>query len=95
MKTVSKRLQNLEEKFGVSEKPQLLFVLRLSANRDALDSKTCSQILREGGFLTPRPPGLLNLLDLPAGLNPEETKRYLLENGDKICGRTPRGPNFA
>lgn len=39
------------------------------------------QILDECGFLPTGPVGLVNLLDIPEGLNAQQTERFLREKG--------------
>ena len=54
----------------------------------ALDLNTCSQILRECGFLPAGPIGLVNFLGIPDGLNAAELETYLREAGTGL--RFPR-----
>jgi hypothetical protein len=51
----------------------------------ALDGATCLQILRETGFVSTGPTGIVNLCDVPDGLNAEETQRLLREQAAEIC----------
>jgi hypothetical protein len=57
-----------------------------------LDRETCIQILDEGGFLRKRGYMSVNLGLVPDGLSAEETKRFILENGAKICPAGAWGP---
>ena len=53
----------------------------------ALDAETCVEILRECGFLPTGPGfGLVNLCNIPDGLNAGATERFLREKGMEICG---------
>ena len=52
----------------------------------ALDQDRCVQILRESGFLPTGPVGVVNLGDIPQGLNADELERFLREDGADICG---------
>jgi hypothetical protein len=55
----------------------------------ALDEETCIRILGECGFLPTGPIGIVNLCDIPDGLNGEETERFLRESGaEKFRFRT-------
>ena len=46
----------------------------------------CVQILRECGFLPTGPVGVVNLGDIPEGLNAEELERFLRKNGAETRG---------
>jgi hypothetical protein len=62
--------------------------------RLALDEDRCVEILEECGFLRNGPGfGLVNLCNVPAGLDAEATERYLRENAAEICGRAPGSHN--
>jgi len=65
------------------ESKQILYFIRRSGVRLALDRDTCIQILREGGFLPTGPIGFVNFLDIPEGLNAQELERYLREQGEE------------
>ena len=87
MRTVARRIAKLENQFGIAEgKPQLLLVVTAAGRGLALDQDKCVQILRECGFLPSGPVGLVNLGEIPDGLNAEETERFLRESGAEICG---------
>ncbi len=45
------------------------------------------QILRESGFLPTGSIGLVNFCNITAGMNAEETERFLREKGAEICSR--------
>jgi len=51
----------------------------------ALDADTCVQILTEGGFVPTSGIRFVNLGKIPLGLNADEVKTYLRNNGGKIC----------
>ena len=53
---------------------------------DNHDQETCIQILGECGFPPTGPIGVVNLCEIPNGLNAEETERFLRENGANRCG---------
>jgi len=52
----------------------------------ALDQDTCIEILGECGFLPTAPIGVVNLLEIPDGLNAEELERLLREKGAETRG---------
>jgi hypothetical protein len=87
VKTVVRRIAKLEDQFGtVPGKPPLLFVVSAVECRIALDEDRCIEILGECGTLPAGPSlSIVNLLDLPMGLNAKETERYLRENAAAIC----------
>ena len=64
---------------------QLLMVVTAAGKRLALDPDRCVQILRECGLPT-GPVGLVNLGQIPDGLNAEELETFLREDGAEICG---------
>jgi hypothetical protein len=63
-------------------------------NQDA-----CIQTLDQCGFLPTGPVGLVDLGNIPDGLDAEETERFLRDNGAEICDpggtRDSRGPECA
>jgi hypothetical protein len=82
MKIIDRRLRKLERQFGfVDEKKRILLVACRAGWGLALDQDRCIEILGDCGFLPTRPIGVVNLLDIPEGLNAEETERFLSENG--------------
>ena len=87
MRTVARRIAKLEDRFLPGNgKPQLLLVVTAAGRGLALDQDRCIQILRECGFLPTGPVGLVNLGQIPSGLNAEETERFLRKDGAEICG---------
>jgi hypothetical protein len=80
VRTIARRLQRLEEGFGLGPTEQLLLVVTAADRGLALDQDGCVQILRESGFL-PTGPVAVNLGDIPKGLNAEELERFLRKNG--------------
>lgn len=82
MTTMDRRLSKLEDQFGTgSRKPWLLLVLCQAGWGLALDMDTCIQILDECGFLPSVPVGLVNFMNIPKGMNAEQTERFLQEHG--------------
>jgi hypothetical protein len=78
VRTIARRLQKLEEGFGLGpESEQLLMVVTAADRGLALDQDRCIQILRESGSLPTGPVGVVNLGDIPQGLNAEELERFL------------------
>ena len=59
--------------------------------RLALDGSTCVEILRKCGFLPSRCLSVVNLCEIPDGLNVAETERFLRENAAAICGAQNHG----
>ena len=93
MKRFDSRLRALETRLGVSNaQPRILYIVSRIVQRLGLDRETCIQILDEGGFLRKRGYMSVNLGLIPDGLSAEETTRYLLENGAKICPAGAWGP---
>jgi hypothetical protein len=86
VKRFDSRLRALETRLGVSNaQPRILYIVSRIVQRLGLDRQTCIQILDEGGFLRKRGYMSVDLALVPDGLSAEETKRFLLENGAKIC----------
>ena len=87
MRTVTRRIGKLEDTFRPGNgKPQLLLVVTAAGKELALDQDRCIQILRECGFLPTGPVGLVNLGEIPNGLNAEELETYLREHGAETSG---------
>jgi len=86
MRTISKRVQNLEKQLGTaSGTQQLLLVVSRAGWVLALDQDRCIEILREAGFLPTGRMGIVDL-DIPEGLNAKETEMFLREHAAEICG---------
>jgi len=93
MKRFDSRLRALETRLGVSNaQPRTLYIVSRIVQRLGLDQDTCIQILDEGGFLRKRGYMSVTLGLVPDGLSAQETKRFLLENGAKICPAGAWGP---
>ena len=86
-----RRVAKLEKQFGtVAGKPPILFVVSSVGCRLALDRDRCIEILCECGVLPrvlPTGPtfGIVNLLEVPKGLNAKEAERYLRDLEGKRC----------
>ena len=85
MRTIERRLHKLENQFGVVDEKQRILLVVCDAGCG--DQDTSIQILRECGFLPTGPIGLVNFLNIPAGMSGEETERFLRERGAEICSR--------
>jgi hypothetical protein len=85
MRTVDRRLSKLEHQFGLSKKERLIITVT-GYGTLAIDEDACVKILDEAGFLPTSGIAMVNLLDIPDGLDVKETERFLRENGAKICG---------
>lgn len=87
MKTIDRRIRKIEDRFWPGDgKPQLLLVVCRAGWGLALDSNKCIDILGECGFLPTGPVGLVNLGQIPEGLNAEELARFLREDGAETRG---------
>jgi len=89
MRTAIRRIDKLEHRLGIATAKQhcAVVVATRAGCKLAFDSDACVEILRESGFLPDRPHfAAVNLLQIPDGLNAGELKRFLRENGAKICG---------
>ena len=83
MKTVTRRIARLEDRFGTAQrKPPVLLVMSAAASELALDQDRCIEILRECGHLPTSPGfGIVNFCEIPEGLNAQELERYLRKDG--------------
>ena len=87
MRTVSRRIEKLEDRLRPGNgKPPLLLIVTAAEKMLALDQDRCVQILGECGFLPTAPIGLVNLAEIPAGLDAEELERYLRKHGAETRG---------
>ena len=92
MRTVTRRIAKLENRFGVADgKPGILVVVCQSGCNPNYDR--CIGVLREYGFLPASDAGVhtVDLGEIPFGLSEEELKRFLRENGAEICGSRTAG----
>jgi len=82
MKARDRRVKKLEEQFGCRKRPGQVVIVTDERKRP-LDTDTCLRILEESGHLDRgKPCSVVNLLDIPWGLNAQETEIYLRENGN-------------
>jgi hypothetical protein len=82
---ILKRVARMEHRLTGNGKPQLLFIIHAAGWGLALDGDTCLQILRDTGFMSTGPTGLVNLCEVPDGLNTEGTQMFLREHAAEIC----------
>jgi hypothetical protein len=86
MRNLTSRIQHLEQRTTADEKALRCVVTRGGAEL-ALDTDRCAEILTECGFLQDSTGlSLIDLLDVPDGLNARELERHLREHGEEICG---------
>jgi hypothetical protein len=91
MKTIDGRIRRLEDRFSPGNgKPQLLLVACKAGWGLALDQDRCVQILGESGFLPTGPVGVVNLCQIPDGLNAEDLEMFLREDGAETRGLHPQ-----
>ena len=93
MKAIDRRLSKLEERLGLTQ--ELFLVVLSYAGKPGLDDDTCVEILRDGGFLPTGGVATVDLTQIPTGLNAVDTKRFVRENGAKICSSRVGGPGTA
>jgi hypothetical protein len=87
MSPLTRRVCRLEDQFGADDATSKGILIVASRVGLALKADACVQILRECGFLPTGPGfGLVNLIQIPDGLNSVETERFLREKGREICG---------
>jgi hypothetical protein len=88
MKAVIRRLRRLEDQFkpASSSRQGLEIVVARADRRLTVDGPACVQILPECGFVPSRCLSVVNLCEIPDGLNAAETERFLRENAAAICG---------
>ena len=86
MRTISKRVQNLEKRLGTAiGTQQLLLVVCRAGWGLALDQNTCLRILGEAGFLPTGRMGIVDLGGIPDGLDAAALEKFLRENGARLA----------
>jgi hypothetical protein len=88
MKTIERRLNNLEHRLGIAKNKVRFIVTLHGCGTRGLNDDRCVQILDEAGFLDTG--GSVDFTQIPNGLDAKETERFVRENGAKICGRGQR-----
>ena len=79
---LTRRLKELEARLVPSREPPRLYTVDRSDRKFALDADRCIEILGECGFLpTGVRFGMVNLMDIPDGLNARELEQFLREHG--------------
>jgi hypothetical protein len=82
MKAVGRRLDRLEDRLAPQGRKQFLIILTHAAQKLALDSDRCVEILREAGHLDTKSVSCcVDLGNIPDGLDAAELERYLREHG--------------
>ena len=92
MREITKRVTNLESKFGVTGgKPGILLIVSASHRSGPLNNDQCMQMIKECGLL-PTGPGhhIVNLCNLPRHLSPEEFRKFLRKHGAEATRLRPR-----
>jgi hypothetical protein len=95
MNALTRRIGRLEDQCGCSGKrrPSIFLIVCHYGWEPALDQDRCIEILGECGFLPTGEIGIVNLRDIPEGLNAKQTERFLRERGAETCGiRARRDP---
>jgi hypothetical protein len=84
MKTIGRRLRRLEDQLRPADGKTTLLLVACNAGQElALDDDVCKPILRESGFLS-GPICVMDLTNIPDGLNAQELERYLGEHAAEI-----------
>ena len=78
MKAIGRRLDRLQDRLAPQSRKQFLIVVTDAAQKLALDTDRCVQILREAGHLdTTSLSCVVDLGYIPDGLDAAELERYL------------------
>ena len=85
MRMIDRRIRKIEGLILPETKPQRLWALCSPGWDLALDPDRCMDILGECGFLPTERFGVVNLLQVPDGLNAEQLERFLRTNGSETC----------
>jgi hypothetical protein len=88
MRTIAMRVRNLEKQFGTADGNEQIVLVVCKPGWGvgvAFDRDRCIQILRETGFLPTGSVALVNLIDVPDGMNAEQTELFLREHAVEIC----------
>jgi hypothetical protein len=90
VRTVTKRIDKLENRLGISpNQPRILVVICNAGWGLALEMDACNAILRECGFLPTRPGvSVVNFGCVPEDLNAQGLKKYLRESGAELRWRS-------
>jgi hypothetical protein len=85
MRTINGRVRKLEDQFWTGSGRQRILLILRHAGATLPDPDWCIQILDECGFLPTGPIGLVNLCQLPSGLNAGGLESYLRKDGAEVC----------
>jgi hypothetical protein len=88
MNALIRRIGRLEDQIGIGDKrrPTIVLVVCEAGWGLALDQDACINVLRESGHLPTGRIGIVNLRNIPEGLNARQTERFLRERGAETCG---------
>ena len=87
MRTIDRRLGRLEHRFGIADNTErFVVILDGAGSTRALSDDRCIQILDEAGLLHAGGFGVVDLTQIPNGLNAKETERFLREGGAHLSG---------
>ena len=97
MKSIQGRLSKLEHRFGIADdEERFIVILDGAESTRALSDERCIQILDEAGLLHADGFGVVDLTQIPNGLNVKETEMFLRESGAELSGsrlaQSPGGP---
>jgi hypothetical protein len=85
MRDITRRVTNLETKFGLKGgEPAMIQILSGPHRPSDLDDDACMKMIKECGLLpTAAGPGIhfVNLLNLPRHLSPDEFRKFLRKHG--------------
>jgi hypothetical protein len=98
MRSIEGRLSKLENRFGVAGSAvRYLLILNDRELAHTDDTDIYINILDEGGFLHTGGFGVVDLSQIPRGLNAREAETFVRANGARICrsrpAQSPRGPS--
>ena len=89
VKEINRRVRTLENRF-CDEKPQRLWVTRTVGEELALNDDRCIEILGECGFLPTGRFGIVNVGQIPKGLNAKDLETFLRAYGAETRGFQPK-----
>ena len=88
MKSIVRRIDQLEQRFGTAEGCKPVRMILCRATQDEADVDRWMEILGECGYLRTTGGGIqmVKICDVPDGLDASETEKYIRENGAALCG---------
>jgi hypothetical protein len=89
MTNIQRRIERLERPVGTGTQSGLRLIVMEAGATFAMDVDECVGVLAEFGFLRP---GccVLDFLDIPQGLKPDELVAHLRAHGAEICNLSGR-----